>query len=435
MNKLFAKGTSAFKNFGESERFQKWLLWLRCKLKNSGYVARCAKESSSPQEFINQIYELIFSCADEKSFDELCEERREILSLMKIFPPESFLEHVRQSDKRLTLKILTNNSHAERLLIFETLQRFRFNELDAVQEILQRVFPVLAKYLSGAGNEIFTSEQAEYFRRYRWLKVTNHLTEDFNRRVMEIAKNTGKNIYALPSRNQVVGEEYSEGTAILFVDGLGAEYLNFLAEDFTLLTEKFSVKYRVGRCNLPSVTENNKDFLQGKNVVGEVLELDTMKHESRTYPENILGELEFLVTLKEKILHALDTFKKIILCSDHGTSRLAVLARQTKFDNAFSAEGKQVYKSGRFAEAVASNEKFFPTTLEYDDKIIFADYSRFIQKGSPGSEVHGGATLEEILVPVITIERREKILEQTIKPALPAKKTKLGIAKNEDFDI
>ena len=428
-------GTSAFKNFGERENFKKWLLWLRCKLKNSGYAASCAKASNSLEEFITQIYELIFSCADEKGFDELCEERQEILSLMKILPPESFFERVRQSDKRLALKILTDNSHVERLLIFETLQRFRFNELDAVQKILQRVFPALAKYMSDASNEIFTSEQAEYFRRYRWLKVTNHLTEDFNRRVTEIAKNTSKNIYALASRNQVVSEEYSNDTAILFVDGLGAEYTNFLAEDFELLMEKFSVKYRVGRCNLPSVTENNKDFLQGKNVAGEVLKLDTMKHESRTYPENILGELEFLATLKEKILRALDVHKKIILCADHGTSRLAVLTRQTKFDNAFPAEGRQIYKSGRFADAMASDEKIFPTALEYDGKIIFADYSRFIQKGSPGSEIHGGATLEEILVPIITIERREKILEQIIKPKLPAKKTKLGIAKNEDFDI
>lgn len=428
-------GTSAFKNFGEREKFQKWLLWLRCKLKNSGYVARCAKASNSLEEFVTQIYALIFSCADEKGFDELCEERQEILSLMKILPPEKFFERVRQSDKLLALKILTDNSHVEQLMIFETLQRFRFNELDAVQEILQRVFPALAKYLSNAGDEVFTAEQAEYFRRYRWLKVTNHLTEDFNQRVTEIAKNTSKNIYALASRNQVVNEEYSDNTAILFVDGLGAEYLNFLAEDFVSLMENFSVKYQVGRCNLPSVTEDNKDFLQGKNIAGEVLELDTMKHESRTYPENILGELEFLVTLKEKILRALEVHRKIILCADHGTSRLAVLTRQTKFDNAFPAEGRQIYKSGRFADAITSDEKIFPTALEYDGKIIFADYSRFIQKGSPGSEIHGGATLEEILVPIITIERREKILEQRIKLKSSTNKTKRGIDKNEDFDI
>ena len=352
---------------------------------------------------------------------------------MKILPPENFLERIRQSDKRLALKILMDNSHAERLLIFETLQRFRFNELDAVQKILQQVFPALSKYLSDTSKEVFTTEQAEYFRRYRWLKVTNHLTEDFNQRVTEIAKNAGKNIYALASRNQVVSEEYSNGTIILFVDGLGAEYLNFLAEDFASLKEKFFIKYRVGRCNLPSVTENNKDFLRGKNVVGEVLELDTMKHESRTYPENILGELKFLVTLKEKILRALDVHEKIILCADHGTSRLAVLARQTKFDNVFSAEGRQIYKSGRFADAMVGDEKIFPTALEYDGKIIFADYSRFIQKGSPGSETHGGATLEEILVPVVTIERRKKISEP--KNLQPVKKISYGIAKNVRFDI
>ena len=426
-------GKSSFKNFGERERFQKWLLWLQCKSQDLGYVTRCADASNSPEEFVIRIYELIFSFANEKFFDELCEERREILSLMKIIPPESFLERVRQADKKIALKISTDNSHAERLLIFETLQRFRFNESDAARKILQRIFHALAKYMSDVGNEIFTSEQAEYFCRYRWLKVTNHLTENFNRRVTEIAKNAGKNIYALASRNQVVSEEYSDGTAILFVDALGAEYLNFLAEDFASLTEKFFIKYRVGRCNLPSVTENNKDFLQGKNVVGEILELDTMKHESRTYPENILGELEFLVTLKEKILRALDVHEKIILCADHGTSRLAVLARQTKFDNAFSAEGRQIYKSGRFADAMAGDEKIFPTALEYDSKIIFADYSRFIQKGSPGSEIHGGATLEEILVPIITIERRKKISEP--KNLQPIKKISFGISKNESFDI
>ena len=419
---------SAFKNFSGLDNFQKWLLWLRCKLQGSGYVSRCAKLSNSPEEFVAQIYELIFSCYDEKFF----EERREILLLMKIFPPETFLERVRQSDKRLALKILTDNSHAERFLIFETLQRFRFKELDTARKILQQTFPQLANYLS-EGAEGFTEEQAEYFRRYRWLKVTNRLTEDFNRCVKEIAQNAERNIYALKSRNEIVGEEYSNAAAIFFVDGLGAEYIEFLAADFSSLGENFSVKYQVGRCNLPSVTELNKDFLQGRNVAAEVLELDTLKHESRTYPENILGELKFLATLKEKILHALEVHGKIILCSDHGTNRLAVLARQTKFDTAFPPEGRRVYKNGRFADALPNDTKNFPTSLEYDDKIIFADYSRFTQKGSPGSEIHGGAALEEILVPVITIEHRKKISVQ--KNLQPAQKIRRGIAKNENFNI
>ena len=136
---------------------------------------------------------------------------------MKILPSESFLERVRQADKRLVLKILTDNSHVERLLIFETLQKFRLNEFDTARDILQRVFPALAKYLSDAGNKIFTAEQAEYFHRYRWLKVTNHLTADFNRRVTELAWNAIRNIYALKPKNALVGEKYSNDTAIFLL--------------------------------------------------------------------------------------------------------------------------------------------------------------------------------------------------------------------------
>lgn len=115
--KIDTFSTLAFKHFGERENFQQWLLWLWCKLQNSGYLARCAKASASTEEFVTQIYELIFSFANEKFFDEFCNERREVLSLMKILPPKSFVERTRQADKRLALKILTNNSQAERLMI------------------------------------------------------------------------------------------------------------------------------------------------------------------------------------------------------------------------------------------------------------------------------------------------------------------------------
>ena len=419
---------SAFKNFGTAENFRRWLLWLRCKLQGSDYAARCAKESSTPEEFVEQLYGKIFSCAEEKFF----EERREILSLMKTLPPKKFLERTRQAEKKIALKILTDNSHAERLMIFETLQRFRFGESSAARKILQRTFPQLANYLSD-GAEGFTEEQAEYFRQYRWLKVTNQLTEKFNRRVAENARHAGEKIYALRSRNEIVGEEYSGAAAIFFVDGLGAEYMNFFAAEFSSLEENFSVRYRIGRCNLPTVTELNKDFLQNRKVAAEILELDTLKHEIRAYPENILGELEILSTFKEKILHALDVHEKIILCSDHGTSRLAVLARQN-FDKAFPAEGRKVFKSGRFAEILPNDEKNFPTTLAHDEKLIFADYSRFTQKGGTGSEIHGGASLEEVLVPVITIERRKKFSPQK-NFSSASTKIKRGISDNKNFDI
>ena len=398
--------TSVFENFGSRDKFHKWFLWLRCKVSGEGYIFRCGAVSTTVEEFERQVYELILSCVGEKNFDEQCRERRTILSLMKIFPCEEFLIRVRQLDKITALKVLTCHSRAEQLLIFETLQRFKYGEFRSARKVLQQTFPVLANYLADvtAG---YGLEQAEYFRRYRWLKVTNQLTDEFNRRVANMARTKGGSVYGLQSRNEIVAEEYSAGAAIYFVDGLGAEYLSYFAAELAGLAEGYSVRYRVGRCNLPSVTEQNKDFLAGRNIFAEELTLDTLKHEARRYPENILSELNFLATLREKILRGLEAYGKIILCSDHGTSRLAVLARREKIGNVIPSDGRQVYKSGRYGDARLGDDKKILTALEFDGKTIFADYSRFVQRGSVGSEVHGGATWEEVLVPVVVIERRE----------------------------
>ena len=392
-------------NFGERNDFQQWLLWLRCKLMNVGYVYRCANESSSPSDFVERLFGEIISCRDAKNFDELCAERREILSVMKILPPEKFFSSLLTTDKILALKVLVCNSLAEKIFLFKLLQNFTVDALPTVLPILHRTFPPLEKYLSDTQN--FSEEYRDYFRHYRWLKVTNTITADFFHRVEELTRLKGRNFFTFDSRNKIIGDEYSDDAAIFFVDGMGVEYLNFIAADLASFGENFSVKYRVGFCNLPSVTELNKDFLQGRNVAADILDLDTLKHQTLPYPENILSELNFFDLLKEKILLALNSFKKIIICSDHGASRLAVLARKSDFDHAIDAENRTVYKNGRFADASPDDEKNFPTALEFDGKIIFADYSRFIQRGSTGNEIHGGATLEEVLVPVITIQRTE----------------------------
>ena len=165
-----------------------------------------------------------------------------------------------------------------------------------------------------------------------------------------------------------------------------------------LNADKFSVNCYVGYCVLPTTTEFNKDFLVNRNVAGETVELDEMKHSNTNYPENIIHELNFLSVLKEKILNALELFAKIIICVDHGSSRLAVIARKTKFDNAYTNNGRNIYNCGRFADALPNDEENFPMAILDNDKIIFADYSRFIQQGAPGNEIHGGATFEEWLV-------------------------------------
>lgn len=100
-----------------------------------------------------------------------------------------------------------------------------------------------------------------------------------------------------------------------------------------------------------------------------------------------------------------ETTKRIIIASDHGTSRLAVLVRETKFDNKIKADGLEIYRYGRYCTGT-DLEQELPTAINFDDKLIFADYTRFEQKGAPSDEVHGGASLEEWLVPIVCVEKR-----------------------------
>lgn len=425
---------SLFKNFNLQEKFQRWLLWLWCKLKSGNfYFAQCAKKSDSPEEFVEKIYLQIFDC--DKNFSKVYDERKELLSYLQAPIPETFVDKIRQIDKKSALKILTDTSDSEKALFFEILQKFRYTDYDEVAEILQKNFPEPANYLSDS-EEIFSAEQQEYFRRYRWLKITNKLNGDFYNFVCEIAKNNGQNVFSMKSRNQIIEEEYSDEAAIFFVDAMGVEYLNFFSKIFSVQDFKnFSVKYQIGYCNLPSITECNKDFLNGKNIIAEILELDRLKHSTKNYPENILAELNFLSALKEKILSALQSYKKIIICADHGASRLAVLSRKTKFDKSFESKGRKVFYGGRFANILSGDKEKFSNAFEYNDKIIFADYSRFMQQGGTGDEIHGGATLEEWLVPVISVERNKKILSAQKSKSASTTNKKYGISENKNFDI
>ena len=399
--KVTSYSLNVFNDFGALDKFKQWLIWLHVQEQSVEYAVLCAQKSCSPTEFINRVYELIFSLTTNANFETLCEQRKKMLSLMKCATPPSFFQRIRQTKKEIALKILTDSTHAERLLIFETLQKFTVDEYDLVLPILQKNFPLLAKYLSGASED----RHSEYFKWYRWLKVTDSLSEEFITQVKDRAHNSGKNLYAFETRNQIVTAEYSDDSVIFFIDGLGAEYLNFFKNQWRTADEKVSVRYRIGRCNLPTVTEANKDFLDGRRVSIQERALDMLKHETRAYPENILNELDYLVGIQDKIRLELNFHNRIIVCSDHGSSRLAVLVRNSRFDKVFPSEGRRIYKHGRFAEFSSTAENKIPATLECDDKIIFADYSRFVQKGAPGNEIHGGASFEEALVPIIIFER------------------------------
>ena len=93
--------------------------------------------------------------------------------------------------------------------------------------------------------------------------------------------------------------------------------------------------------------------------------------------------------------------EKIILTSDHGASRLAVMYGREKTHKMKSAgeHGGRCYPINKIDTKPSC-------ATEENGYWVLANYERFAGGRRNSVEVHGGATLEETLIPVIEFVRR-----------------------------
>jgi hypothetical protein len=118
-------------------------------------------------------------------------------------------------------------------------------------------------------------------------------------------------------------------------------------------------------------------------------------------------------------VNGLTNYKRVVITADHGSSRLAVLAHQKKFDKKLSWRGEP--QDWRYT--VAPPNVKCPPELEpfYNAENnltywIVRGYNRLPKKYGKLS-VHGGATLEERLVPIVVFSKTktDSVLKQISK--------------------
>ena len=102
-----------------------------------------------------------------------------------------------------------------------------------------------------------------------------------------------------------------------------------------------------------------------------------------------------------------ETITKAIIVSDHGASRLAVIYGHENSSPLVLDEKAQ--HSGRCWQAEYNPN--IPYAAYEDGFAILANYERFRGGRKANVEVHGGATLEEVVVPVITLSRKPENIE------------------------
>jgi hypothetical protein len=275
------------------------------------------------------------------------------------------------------------------------------------------VYPLLAsypqKFIFDCGS--LSNEVTTYFEQYKTQKIANQLSDAFLAQV----DNWGKTYkYSrIQTRDNAIKIIPERQSAFLYwIDAMGVEYLALIVE---LAKRKgLSVHIDIGRAELPSLTEYNKSFFDNWDGTGKYKEesLDDIKHHDKggfffTDCEDPI-HLESEIAVIEKAINfaatklAMRECKSFVITSDHGASRLAVLKRQ---EEKYSTETGGEH-SGRCCKVFDGCD--LTNCVEEKGYFVLTDYGRFKGSRAANVEVHGGASLEEVLVPIITLKLKKQ---------------------------
>ena len=416
----------------DPDRF--WLLWLCMKIfgiKENLYLARAVENSCQAEELEEHIYlDLLEIRRENSDFARLYRERKLLLQDL----PENlsllhrYCERVGRYEKD-AVYYLTDNTREEELEFLRCVYTYEYSP-DEIHTAAEAAFPELALYLRkfdfNALNTILPEQEnnlhrvlTEYFTAYKFQKVINRIEPEFESKVEEYAK---RRIYnQLQSRSAIVRQLSKDSAQLFFFDALGVEYLSYIQAKCDAYG--LSLEIHIGHGNLPSITSANKDFSQyfPAELSHKIDELDELKHHSQVLdyqkcklPIHLFRELELIDAQLRAIQSRLiqGAMEKAVVVSDHGASRLAVIREQ--WDSSDLRLDEKAEHSGRCCQTDHDPQIPF-ATFEQDSKgktwAVLANYGRFQGGRRANVEVHGGASLEEILVPVLIITKMPEELE------------------------
>ena len=390
--------------------------------KGSDYLAYCLGKAEATDALEGTIYTAILDIDHgDNRYSGFMRQRRRILSTFddNSAMMKDFCDHATIKGKNI-LWYLSDETEEERAALIHALCCYNYTPAE-LEQMLAVVSPLLAAYLQQFTFDEFNTKVMEsdahirnlltdYFQRYKIQKLTNHQDRDFVDLVEAEAK--ARSFMKLQARSAIIKKLDKKEVRPYFFDALGVEFLAFIqtrAEAYGMQFECF-----IGHCNLPSITSKNKEFYD-VFPEGSVLKeegLDELKHHGTKYdfqfttePLHIFDELAVLDRDLKKMgsTLAMGQCQQIVILSDHGASRLAVTYRSENDKLELTEPGKH---SGRCCPAKADPGIDFVT---YEDGFaVLANYERFKGSRKADVETHGGASLEETVVPVIILTLKPK---------------------------
>lgn len=401
---------------------KKWLfcLWFTLGLnQKSDYISYALSKVKTATTVPVSLECAILSCTENTNFDEWLIQRKKALDVLGIteLSQEFWTRYDELSDARIKIKILTGKTHDERTKIIELLSQSLSDgkQPSDFKTILKEKYPDLALYLSEP--EHLEPELSDYISQYKINKIADRFSLSFSNMAGDI------NPYDYKTRGQILFSLKGSCDAyFLWIDGMGIEWIDMLLakvkhQNPTLVNPSVDI----GTAVLPTVTSINMGKADPTTISEKKFDaLDSLSHikdkSDCNYHSIIAKQFEMMDKIADIICQAAEKHpdKDIVITADHGMSRMAAKGFH-KTDGINAPSSATVCNLGRYCEMPADSKMPSITNTVKEEVIIaFKTHNHFTISGNAPGELHGGASPEEILIPVIHFKKLCKKEENAI---------------------
>ena len=399
--------------------FDKQLVWIWYQLEivddYYGFVFRSVEKLGGIKEAFR---DMIIQRANRADW---VEQRRQVLNVLKNvrYDLDFFTKLNALPLPETRLNLLTYSTHEERAFALFTISNWLRQgvSVDGVLEALAGNYPLFEEYISR--DIVEYPRLQEYFSWYRNHKVTNRAPNN-NPPIVDLDR--------FESRFSLLSKFNGSDCYVMWVDGLGIEWLPLLVNQLNLTNGSCSISSDVATALLPTETHINDQWKDFNFEYEKLNRLDELNHkglpDDKDYYSCIDNQFSIIAEIAKRALDHLNSHEVVIITADHGSSRLAALS----FHNLLGCQAPKnasVKSFGRYCELtgpLAANEALpfaYMTKQEGKSYLVMKTHDHFGVGGNPAGgndeenaicgEIHGGGTPEEYLVPFIVLRRQGKI--------------------------
>lgn len=402
---------SKWKNWSDGQK-QLVFLWEEL-YPQEDYFSYCIRKCSSYDELPDHILHDIFNAS--VFHPEWVEDYCHYIEAFDLEKDEEFygqLDQIPVYEDRLGY--LLGHEKSEKIYMLRMVGKWLREDRNQVENstVLKKVFPELSAYLS---EDEYDVDLARYFSLYKAHKLENSLPLD------EMLYFSGFRFDSYDFRYTVLSRELKSDTLVLWIDALGAEWLPLLKWSLEHSKKGKVTGISIAQCVLPSETAFNNQWEQMTAPYEKLDKLDKLAHrgvvDEPDYYTCVAEQIDFICSIRKKIESLLSNYRRVIVTGDHGTSRLAARFFHTR-PGLDAPAGSVVGSHGRFCRLPTNtgglDHNLFRSKIPGGDEYAsYMNYDHFKQSGFATSsddenalygEIHGGASPEEVLVPVVVFD-------------------------------